>query len=198
MATTTPDVIDQLVGISPGSPLDAVRATRQQTCDNAQASYLALFEAEDTTEMSLSERFAVACFVAGLHRQETELSFYAGKLEEVAPGLATAIAAEIARGRAEGPAGHYPPGPLSAEDTEGSTYEAGDLRTLGERLAAALAHAHMLVFRPRDASTGALQALLDAGWSATGIVTLSQLVSFLAFQLRVVHGLRVLSRSLAA
>ena len=38
------------------------------------------------------------------------------------------------------------------------------------------------------------QALLDAGWSVADIVTLSQLVSFLAFQLRVVAGLQVLKR----
>ena len=35
--------------------------------------------------------------------------------------------------------------------------------------------------------------MVDAGWSADGIVTLSQLVSFLAFQQRVVTGLRALA-----
>jgi uncharacterized protein YciW len=38
-----------------------------------------------------------------------------------------------------------------------------------------------------------LQALLDAGWSPTDIVTLSQLVAFLAFQVRLVTGLQVLA-----
>jgi uncharacterized protein YciW len=51
----------------------------------------------------------------------------------------------------------------------------------------------LLVFRPRDASPAALQSLLDAGWSTTGIVTLSQLVAFLSFQIRVVAGLRALA-----
>ena len=37
-----------------------------------------------------------------------------------------------------------------------------------------------------------LEALAAAGWSATGIVTLSQLVAFLAFQLRAATGLAVL------
>ena len=64
---------------------------------------------------------------------------------------------------------------------------------LGARLTAALAHAHVLVFHPRDASAAALQELLDAGWTNTGIVTLSQLVAFLAFQIRTVVGLRVLA-----
>jgi uncharacterized protein YciW len=35
--------------------------------------------------------------------------------------------------------------------------------------------------------------LLDAGWSTTGIVTLSQIAAFLSFQIRVVAGLRVLA-----
>jgi CMD domain protein len=64
---------------------------------------------------------------------------------------------------------------------------------LGERLAAALAQTHLLVFRPREATGDDLGRLLDAGWSTDGIVTLSQLVSFLAFQQRVVTGLRVLA-----
>ena len=67
---------------------------------------------------------------------------------------------------------------------------------LGARLAAALEHAHLLVFRPRDAAPAAMQALLDAGWSTTAIVTLSQLVAFLSFQVRSVVGLRTLGASL--
>ncbi len=41
-----------------------------------------------------------------------------------------------------------------------------------------------------------LQSLLDAGWSTTNIVTLSQLVSFLSYQIRVVAGLGVLASPL--
>ena len=36
------------------------------------------------------------------------------------------------------------------------------------------------------------QALIEAGWSTTGIVVISQLVAFLSYQIRVVAGLRVL------
>src|SRR5205085_2256000 len=64
---------------------------------------------------------------------------------------------------------------------------------LGARLAAALEHTHMLIFHPRDASPAHLQALIDAGWSTTGIVVISQLVAFLSYQIRVVTGLRVLT-----
>ena len=44
-----------------------------------------------------------------------------------------------------------------------------------------------------NAAPAALQALLDAGWSTTDIVTLSQIVAFLSFQIRVIAGLRVLA-----
>jgi len=63
---------------------------------------------------------------------------------------------------------------------------------LGPRLAAAFDHMHLLVFHPRDAAPAALQGLLDAGWSTTDIVTLSQIAAFLSFQIRVVAGLRAL------
>jgi uncharacterized protein YciW len=51
----------------------------------------------------------------------------------------------------------------------------------------------MLVFHPRDACPASLQALRDAGWLKTDIVTLSQLVAILAFQIRAIAGLRALS-----
>ena len=73
---------------------------------------------------------------------------------------------------------------------------AGELRdALGTRLVAALEHAHLLTYHVRDASPESLQALLDAGWSTTGIVTISQLVAFVHFQLRVAAGLTVLKEA---
>ncbi len=41
----------------------------------------------------------------------------------------------------------------------------------------------------------ALERLIAAGWTAPGIVTLSQLVSFLTFQIRVIAGLRTVQRA---
>ena len=77
----------------------------------------------------------------------------------------------------------------------GPSYHVGPeaRRILGARLAAAFDHAHLLVFHPRDAAPARLQALLDAGWSTTDIVTLSQIIAFLSFQIRVAAGLRVLA-----
>ncbi len=186
------DVIDQLVGIAPGSHLDHLRAQRPQARDNAEASYHALFHPDDASQMSVAERHQLAVFVAGLHRQPDIADFYAASLPAAD---ATHMRAAATHAATIGPYGRFPTGPLTAEDTPGpSLHLDGDARTvLGRRLAAALEHAHMLVYHPRDAAPPALQALLDAGWSATGIVTLSQLVAFLSFQIRVVAGLRALA-----
>ena len=188
------DVIDTLVGIAPGSKLDAIRAQRSEARKHAQASYTSLFEPRDWGGVTAEERFAVASFVAGLHGEPQTDAFYSSKL---AVGLRAAIAAEVAVAKTKGPYGSYPKGPLSAENTAGPIYRvaAGNRGVLGRRLTAAFEHTHMLVFHPRDAAAPALQALLDAGWSTTDIVTLSQLVAFLSYQIRVVAGLRVLSGS---
>jgi CMD domain protein len=141
------------------------------------------------------ERFAVAAFVAGLHGEPATRDFYRSKLRAADTSIGTAVDAEIVRGSTKGPYGAYPAGPLSREDTTGLIYRVSDdsRRSLGARLAAALEHTHLLVFRPRDSNPFALQALLDAGWSSTDIVTLSQLVAFLSFQIRAVAGLRALA-----
>ncbi|MDA9467100.1 CMD domain protein [Bradyrhizobium sp. CCBAU 53415] len=197
----TQDIIDTLAGIEPGSALDAIRARRLQARENAQKSYLSLFEPIDSSEFSLSERAAVAAFVTGLHGESPVAAFYREKLAANAEGapLLEAITAEIERGRTSGPYGAFPAGPLSIENKAGLIYRVGAERkpVLGARLAAALEHAHLLVFRPRDASSADMKALLAAGWSETGIVTFSQLVAFLSFQVRVVSGLRTLAAASA-
>jgi CMD domain protein len=202
MSTETKDIIDHLAGIEGGSRLHDIREQRLQARENAQKSYLALFEPADFGDVTAAERHAVAAFVAGIHGEPNVAGFYLAKLAKAAdrPDFIDALAAQIERGKTSGPYGAFPPGPLSVEDESGLIYRvAGDRKpVLGARLAAALEHAHLLVFHPRDAAVADLQALLDAGWSATAIVTLSQLVAFLSFQLRAVAGLRMLGASLGA
>ncbi len=197
MSETDADIIDALVGITPGSPLDAIRARRPEARAHAQATYRALFTPESPDNISAQERFAVGEFVAGLHGATAITDRYAARLVEsgASAALKEAVDAAIKEAKTHGPYGSYPAGPLSREDTAGPVYRVGAAtrRALGPRLAAALEHVHMLVFHPRDAAPTALQALLDSGWSTTGIVTLSQIVAFLSFQIRVVTGLRTLA-----
>jgi CMD domain protein len=201
MTNPAPDLIDQVLSITPGSHLDALRRHRTVARDNVQQAYLALFEPVDSSQVSLLERFAVASFVSALQGQPVLADHYAHKLTQLdgGPGIAAVINGEVERGATTGPYGIYPAGPLSEENKVGLhfTVSPDAQRFLGERLAAALEHAHLLVFRPRDSSKQALQALLSAGWSTAGVVTLSQLVAYLAFQLRVVEGLSALAGAAA-
>ncbi|MFB4279710.1 MULTISPECIES: CMD domain protein [unclassified Nonomuraea] len=193
------DVIDHLAGISPGSPLDRLRARRPGAREHAQRGFDALFTPDDDREVTLVERDAIAAFVAGLHLDARTASFYADRLAELAPGLLKAVQAEVEAGTTTGPYGVYPgDGPLARESDEGLRYRPRNPADLGVRLAAAFEHAHLLVFRPRESSARSLDALARAGWSATGIVTLSQLVAFLTFQIRVVAGLRLLREGSAS
>ena len=194
---TDPDIIDTLAGLAPDSRLVMIRDRKPVTRQQAQASFRALLEPSEPGEVTLLERFAVATFVAGLHAQDEIATFYADGLTRTKPSeaLVAALFAQTALGRASGPYGAHPRGRLSVEDAAGPIFRVAEpyRGVLGARLTAALAHAHVLVFHPRDASAAALQELLDAGWTNTGIVTLSQLVAFLAFQIRTVVGLRVLA-----
>jgi CMD domain protein len=199
MSAEASDIIDLLAGIETGSPLDGIRGRRVQARENAQKSHLALFEPADFFDVSALERHAVAAFVAGVHGEPNVTGFYLTKLAGIAQGpeLAAALKAEIDLARTSGPYGAFPAGPLSVEDKLGPIYRVAQdhQRVLGAKLAAALGHAHVLVFHPRDAAPAHMKALLDAGWTATGIVTLSQLVAFLSFQVRTVAGLRTLGAS---
>jgi CMD domain protein len=200
MSTETRDIIDLLAGIEPGSSLDGIRARRLQARDNAQRSYLALFEPVDVSAVAVAERYTIAAFVSGIHGEPAATGFYSKKFASAVDRseLIDVLNAEINRARTQGPYGAFPTGALSVEDEAGLIYRVAEASwlVLGARLAAALEHVHLLVFHPRDASPADLQRLLDAGWSSTAIVTLSQLVAFLSFQIRTIAGLRTLGASL--
>ena len=188
------DVIDRLAGIGPGSGLDGVRRQRDEARRHAQASFDGLFTPVDASGFSVTERWAVAAFLALLHNQGDAAAFYAEGLVVRDTVLARAVGAEAGRAAARGPFGRFPAGPLSVEDSAGVVHTA-DAAVLGVLLAAALDHAHMLLFHPRDASPEWLQRLVDAGWTTPAIVTLSQLVAFLSFQIRVVAGFRAMQQA---
>ena len=197
-----PDVIDALAAIAPGSAQDLARARRPEARHHAQGSFEALFVPANTTEVTLAERAAVALFVARLHNQPAAVEFYGALLRETGggPGLEPLIVTEAQKAQGEGPYGNFhadnapesQAGPEYAVDSVEAAY------ALGDRLSAALEHAHLLVLHPRDASRDHLGLLLAAGWSSTGIVTLSQLIAFLTFQLRVAEGIRVISAGAGA
>ncbi|AZO80498.1 MULTISPECIES: CMD domain protein [unclassified Bosea (in: a-proteobacteria)] len=193
----TPDILDRLAGVSVGSTLDVVRHERPETRRNVQASYDALFETGDEAEVTATERHAVAAFVALLHDADGPAANHYLQLLEQRPdadGLVGVLRSQAKRAATAGPYGAYPSGPLSRENLAGPIFstEPSDRAVLGERLSAALDHVHLLVFHLRDAQAPHLALLQQAGWNTAAIVTLSQIVAFLSFQIRAAQGLRVL------
>lgn len=188
------DVIDHLAEIHPGSRLDSIRRARPTAREHAQASFLALLEPAEPGELALVDRYAVAAYVALLHDARSRVAaFYLELLaDEAEPALVAAVTATADAGRASGPYGGYREPALQGEAVDGPV-AAIERGIISARLAAALEHAHLLVLHPRDARPESLRALTEAGWGADAIVSLSQLVAFLSFQLRLVHGLRTLA-----
>src|ERR1700761_8808494 len=116
MSMESKDIIDLLAGIAPGSPLDAIRGRRVQARENAQKSYLALFEPDDFGDFPAGDRYAIAAFTAGVQGERAASDFYLAKLAESVdrPDVVAAFEAEIERGKTVGPYGAFPAGPLSA------------------------------------------------------------------------------------
>ena len=197
MTDTTIDVVDDLAAISPGGSIDALRRRRPVTRDQLQASFDALFAPVDDREFPLDERELVAAFATRLTAADETAAWFARRAERADADRAAIVLAEASVAATSGPYGVYREAGLAAESVEGLRYAPTDeiYDAVGDRLAAALAHAHLLTYRPREADDVALGRLLAAGWSVEGIVTLSQLVSFLAFQQRVAAGLRALAET---
>lgn len=192
------DIIDTLAEIEPGSSLDAIRSTRPQAKQNAQRSFNVLLEPSDPGTFPLVERYAVAAYAVDLQSEGSVASvFYAELLEDEADTrLSESVAALAGRDRVGGPYGKYREPRHAQESVPGRwAHYSSDRRdeSISGRLAAALEHTHLLTLHPRDARAEHLAALEAAGWSADDIVTLSQLISFVAFQIRVVEGLRALA-----
>lgn len=188
---TSTDVADVLIGDGVADLRDRRPVTREQL----QASFDALFSPVSDDAFPVAARDLVAAFATRLTSDDDTAAFYADRARAADADRAAVVLAEAAASAAAGPFGRYTEAGLVDESTDGERYapSAAAVVTLGSRLAAALAHTHLLTYRPREADDAAIQALLDAGWDQDSIVTLSQLVSFLAFQQRVAAGLRVLA-----
>ncbi|WP_137844034.1 CMD domain protein [Microbacterium sp. 2FI] len=197
MTLATLDVVDALAGVAPGDPLDTLRRRRPVTREQLQASHDALFAPVDVSGFPVAERLLVAAFATRSTADDATAVYYADAATAADPERAASVLAEASAAATAGPFGRYAEAGLHDESADGRRYEPGIVvrAALGERLTAALAHAHLLTYRPREADGAAQARLLDAGWSPDGVITLSQLISFLAFQQRVAAGLRVLAAS---
>ncbi|KKI37717.1 hypothetical protein P4G95_15635 [Burkholderia vietnamiensis] len=150
-----PDTIDAVAGLRDDSPVAALRRAREKVLRHTQLSEAALFDAA-LPDLSLIERLHAARYVAQRSNAHALAATYHARLIE-----AGGTPDDIARADAD-------------------AFDA-----LPRRLGALLAHARRLTLSPVDARASDLAALKSAGFTTAAIVALSQLVAFVAYQLRV-------------
>lgn len=160
----TADVIDQIIGDDPSGRIAALRAHKPELAEELQAYYLAIFEpsASSAAEFPLVDRALVAIRVASHTRSDAVVEWYARLAEE--NGAATAL---IAR----------------AKDVDTPWDD-------GSRRGAAISRADLVTTRPADTRASDIQLLKEAGLSPAGILSLSQTIAFVSYQLRLIAGLR--------
>jgi CMD domain protein len=171
VSTTEPeDLIEDILGITPASPLGQLRRRRPEALRHAEGAYRELLLPEDPGNVSHAERAALALRVA-LREGETALAERFCTLLE-----RRSATAEIA----------------AARDLSGAADQAGP------RLAALLRHADLVGLHPGDCTQADIDKLSAMGLDARDIVALTQLISFVPYQIRVIAALRAMQQEIAA
>ena len=168
IANAAPDLLNELVGIEADSPVGALRAQRAEIASTIQGSYNALLEPADEAGLSRVERGLSALRVAVLEESAPLIAHYRGYLAQ--NGADEQLVAAIEQS------------PITV--------------TLSPRLVAILAHVDRLTNEPRVATPEDLAGLKAQGLSDANIVSLSQLIAFLSFQVRAIVGLQLLGEGL--
>lgn len=163
----TPDVIDSLAGLTPTSPAASLRREKPDLVAFAQGSYNALLEPETADELSLLERHAVAYRVGLLTGFDNVATRHRDRLRELGVGEA-----EIAA--------------IAAFPTGGG---------LDPRLSAILQQTDLVTTKPDAAEASDIAALHAAGLTPAAVVTLGQLIGFLAYQVRAIAVARAFAES---
>ena len=160
--TQTGDTIDRLAGVAPGSALDALRAGRDKIRALSEASHAANLAPGDPGDIPPALRAALAVRMARLLKDAVATAEYGALLARAAPAADVAALAD-------------------------PSHEPSDAR-----LAAMVRRVDMLTMTPEAATRDDVAALHGAGLDDRAIVTLTGLVAFVNYQLRVAAGLRIL------
>ena len=158
------DVINELAGVDAESRLGKMRADRIETFEFAQGSFLALLEPGDPAGVSRLERESIALRVATLERSQALIDFHTDRL--LAQGADESYIASIV---------DFPEG-FKGDD----------------RLRAIVKHVDLLTCSSRNGSPGAIANLKAAGLTDRDIVTVSQLIAYLSYEIRLIATLRAL------
>ncbi len=161
------DAFAEILDLEPDSPASRLRADRPEITQYAQDAYASLLEPAgpaDLGGLDQEERELVALRVATLTPDPALAAWHRARLDRLGTSRELTAAAAAAD----------PPRPA-----------------LPARLAAILRHTDLLIEDPAAAEQPDLDALTDAGLDSRAIVTLSQLIAFLSFQVRVLALLRL-------
>jgi CMD domain protein len=162
---TTADLMDALLGEEASAKVAAVRGLRADIAAHMQNNYTTLLEPQDEAGVSHVERGLVALRVAVLEESIPLIQHYRTYLAQHGAASDLVQAATVSTLAA----------PLSL------------------RLVALLAHVERLTLEPRTATPADLDELKAHGLTDANIVTISQLIAFLSFQVRVLAGLQLLA-----
>ncbi|HEY8612918.1 MAG TPA: hypothetical protein VIL69_16735 [Roseomonas sp.] len=162
------DLIEDILGITPGSPLAELRRRRPEALKHAQGAYRELLMPEDPGNVSHLERAALALRAALREGDAALAARYRALLEQADAQEAIML----------------------AEDLSGAPMEG--------RLAALLRYADVVAARPADVEQATIDGLSDMGLTPRDIVAITQLVSFVPYQVRVIAGLRAMQQESAA
>ena len=157
------DVLDHLAGGDPSGAVAGLRAARPDLTRFSQASYESLLEPDGDDSLTRRERELVALRIA-LQTPDPRLAAWHETRLIAATGSPATVDAVSA----------FPA--VSPE--------------LTPREVAILRHADLVTQRPTEVEATDIGALRTAGLSTHEIVTLSQLVAFVAFQVRILATLR--------
>ncbi|KWU28030.1 MULTISPECIES: CMD domain-containing protein [Burkholderia] len=157
-----PDTIDAAAGLREGDAVAALRRARGKVLLHTQLSEAALFD-PPLPDLSPVERLHAARYVARQSNAHALTDIYRTRLLDAGGTL---------------------------DDIERADADAFD--ALPRRVGAILLHAKRLTHAPVDARAADLAALKSAGLTTSAIVALSQLIAFVAYQLRVAAAARAL------
>jgi CMD domain protein len=158
------DLIDSAAGLVAGSSLQTTRAKRDKVAAATQGSYDAIFDPA-LPGLSFAERLLVALDIALLSGVEPVAAQYREQLAQ-----------------------------QTLTDAERSVLTGGPhLLPEEPRLRAILTFSRTLTLAPVEGDQEALLKLPAAGLATPDVITLGQLIAFVAYQVRLVAGLRALS-----
>ncbi|CAB3880780.1 hypothetical protein LMG26858_03216 [Achromobacter anxifer] len=159
----TDDLVDRLIGLAPGAKTYEVRHFREKVAAATQGSYDALFDPA-LPGLSLAERLLVALYATRITPSPLLAAHYRKRVADAGAAPADIATAE------------------SGKPSDAAT----------PRLAAILEFTRKLIEKPVEGDEAALKTLPAAGVSTPAVVTLSQLVAFLSYQVRLVAGLEAM------